>query len=64
MFLTKPAMGVSAGFVTGSTNIISVGSTAEVLLYMGMGTTFQPYEVMEKFINGISKVPGVGRMER
>lgn len=50
---------ILSGFVTDSTNTISVGSTAEVLLYFGMGTTFQPYEIMGKFINGIGKVPGV-----
>jgi|GEM_PF-4650317 len=50
---------ILAGFITDSTNTISVASTAEVLLYFGMGTTFQPYEIMEKFINGIGKVPGV-----
>ncbi|MEO9021507.1 MAG: hypothetical protein ABI290_05175, partial [Ginsengibacter sp.] len=50
---------ILAGFITDSTNTISVASTAEVLLYFGMGTTFQPHEIMEKFINGIGKVPGV-----
>lgn len=50
---------IMAGFITDSTNTISVGSTAEVLLYFGMGTTFQPHEIMEKFISGIGKVPGV-----
>ncbi len=50
---------ILAGFITDSTTTISTGSTAEVLLYFGMGTTFQPYEIMDKFINGIGKVPGV-----
>lgn len=50
---------IMAGFITDSTSSISAGSTAEVLLYFGMGTTYQPYGIMEKFINGIGKVPGV-----
>lgn len=50
---------ILAGFITDSSNTVSVASTAEVLLYFGMGTTFQPYEIMGKFINGIGKVPGV-----
>ena len=50
---------ILAGFITDSTTSISAGSTAEVLLYFGMGTTFQPYEIEGKFINGIGKVPGV-----
>lgn len=50
---------IVAGFITDSTTTISIGSTAEVLLYYGIGVTFQPYEIMEKFINGFGKVPGV-----
>lgn len=50
---------ILAGFITDSTSTISAASTAEVLLYFGMGTAFQPYEVMGKFINSIGKVTGV-----
>ena len=50
---------ILAGFITDSTSTISIASTAEVLLYYGIGATFQPYDIMEKFINGIGKVPGV-----
>lgn len=50
---------ILAGFITDTTSTISVASTAEVLLYTGMGTAFLPYEIMNRFINGIGKVPGV-----
>jgi len=48
-----------AGFLTDTTRTISIGSTAEVLLYFSMGTVLQPNELMHKFISGIAQVPGV-----
>lgn len=50
---------ILAGFITDSTKTISVGSTAEVLLYFGLGTTFQPDEVIQKYIKGANSVPGM-----
>ncbi len=55
----KDENAILAGFVTDSSNTISVATTAEVLLYIGTGATYQPNEVMAKFINGIGSVPGV-----
>jgi len=50
---------ILCGFLTDSSNTISVGTTAEALLYYGIGAVYQPYEVMEKFLKGIAQVPGV-----
>ena len=52
---------ILAGFITDSTNTISVASTAEVLLYSGMGISFEPYEVRQTFINSIGKIEGVSK---
>lgn len=50
---------ILAGFITDSTNTISVASTAEVLIYSGLGVSFEPYEVRQVFISSIGKVDGV-----
>lgn len=50
---------IMAGFITDSTTTVSVGSTAEFLLYYGLGTAFLPYEVTEEFVDKIGEVAGV-----
>lgn len=50
---------ILAGFITDSAKTISVASTAEVLLYFGLGTTFQPAEVINKYIAGNNTIPGM-----
>lgn len=50
---------ILSGFITDSTSGISTATTAEVLLYLGLGTSFQPFEITQKFVNGIRNVPGV-----
>lgn len=50
---------ILAGFITDTSKTISVGSTAEVLLYFGLGTTFQPLEVIQKYIAGTNTIPGM-----
>ena len=54
---------ILAGFVTDSSNTISVATTAAVLLYIGTGATYQPDEVLAKFISGIDAVPGASEWE-
>lgn len=50
---------VMAGFLTDSTNTLSVSTTADVLIYTSIGKVFQANEIMEKFITGINNFPGM-----
>lgn len=50
---------VLAGFLRGQEDTISLESTAQVLLYFSLGSTFLPYEVKEKFIAEINNFPAV-----
>ncbi|WP_262247568.1 hypothetical protein [Parapedobacter soli] len=50
---------VMAGFITDSTQTISVASTAKVLLYYVLGTAFQPDTLHGVFVNNIDKIPAV-----
>lgn len=52
---------VMAGFLTDSTNTLSVSTTADVLIYTSIGKIFQANEIMEKFITGIDDFPGIAQ---
>lgn len=52
---------VMAGFLTDSTNTLSVSTTADVLIYTSIGKIFQANEIMEKFITGINNFPGMAQ---
>lgn len=53
-----------SSFIKGNQDIISVESTAEVLLYFSLGTTFLPYEAKEKFINEINTIKGLSEFNQ
>lgn len=57
VLLNRDKKPVMAGFITDSTHIVSVESTAKVLLYYALGTAFQVDTATHVFINHIDEVP-------
>jgi hypothetical protein len=53
-----------AGFITDTNKEISIATTASVLVYFGMGISFQPHEIKKKYLEGFSTLDGMSEFSQ
>lgn len=54
---------IMAGFISDIRKEISISTTTEFLLYLGLGTIFQPTDIKELFLDKVNTVAGIDEFE-